>query len=360
MKKVLVAVADYPRLSGEKAMMFVHVRNLRYVENGISVTVLNFAVKESYNLDGINVISLSDFKKSSAKYDDLILHAANLRNHFLFLLKYGKIFQRYIFVYHGHEVLKINSVYPRPYDYMKNSGISPLIQNMYDELKCFVWKCFFTRCYDKSELIFVSNWILNEFKKNVRGSINICDSNVSVINNSVGLIFEKKDYDWDRKKEYDFITIRSNMDDSKYAVDLVVDLANSNRDLEFLLVGKGNYFEHYEKPDNLKWINRTLSHDEMLGFMDSSKCALLLTREDTQGVMTCECATYGMPVITSDIDVCKEIFSDFKNVKMINNNLENVDLKRLLIDLEKEAPYKKNEKYFYLNTVAKEIELIKG
>ena len=41
MKKILVAVEDYPNNSGGVALMYVHTRNKAYMAEGIDVTVLN-------------------------------------------------------------------------------------------------------------------------------------------------------------------------------------------------------------------------------------------------------------------------------------------------------------------------------
>ena len=53
------------------------------------------------------------------------------------------------------------------------------------------------------------------------------------------------------------------------------------------------------------------------------------TRADAQGVMACEMATFGIPLITSNIDVCKEVFKELplefsvEAVKLIEMKLEN-------------------------------------
>lgn len=95
--KVLVLVADYPQENGKKAHRFVHVRNLYYAENGIDVTVLNFATKKNYIYENINVIGLKEYKENKLRYDILICHQPNIRNHYIFLKKYGGLFPRLIF-----------------------------------------------------------------------------------------------------------------------------------------------------------------------------------------------------------------------------------------------------------------------
>jgi glycosyltransferase involved in cell wall biosynthesis len=82
------------------------------------------------------------------------------------------------------------------------------------------------------------------------------------------------------------------------------------------------------------------------------------TRTDAQGVMMCEMATFGMPVITSDMDVCHEVLGEFDNVRFIQPDNSQADIVALLNELEEGLPYAKNNKYFNNNTSGKELELI--
>src|SRR5699024_6437614 len=90
---------------------------------------------------------------------------------------------------------------------------------------------------------------------------------------------------------------------------------------------------------------------------NQSRCALIPTRVDAQGVMACEMATFGIPVITSDIDVSTEVFDSFSNVGFISNEEKNDHFDSLFQDLIKDLPYEKNEKYFSRNTILKEVQL---
>ena len=117
--KILVLATDYPNLDGGISLMYIHTRNKLYVKSGIDVTVLNFNTKLSYEIDNVRVISLDEYT-SDKEYDILVCHAPNIRNHYKFLRKYGDNFRKIVFFFHGHEVLKINKVYPKPYSYVKN------------------------------------------------------------------------------------------------------------------------------------------------------------------------------------------------------------------------------------------------
>lgn len=361
MKNILVLVQNYPDNNGGVALMYVHVRNKYYSQHNINVTVLNFSSEENYVIDGINVITEKTYIQQQKKYDIVVSHAANIRNHYRFLVKNAKDFSRMIFFFHGHEVLKINKVYPKPYDYMKkNSFIKMFAQNIYDNFKLAVWHSYFKKIAYKTDFIFVSNWLYNEFKTFTKLSEDDLHGNVHIINNSVGKVFEDNSYNFDIEKKYDFITIRSYMDDSKYCVDLVNDLAIKYPEYTFLVIGRGKFYEVHDIPSNIVWVDKFLSHEEIMDYINESKCGLLLTREDTQGVMTCELAEYGIPVITSNIDVCKEICSDLTNVRMVPNIISNIDLVSVFRDLLDKVPYKKQGKFSYENTVKLEENLIKS
>lgn len=208
--------------------------------------------------------------------------------------------------------------------------------------------------------MFVSHWLFNEFQKYVGVSREALQGHVHIINNSVGSEFEQNFYNYKSDKKYDFITIRSYMDNSKYCIDLVDGLAKKNPQYKFLIIGRGEYYKVHSVPENVTWIRRFLSHREMLDYINQSRCGLLLTRQDTQGVMTCELAEYGIPVITSDIEICREICGDLKNVRMVSNNISSVNLVKEYRSLLNGMPYEKQGKYSYKNTVIMEEELLKS
>ncbi len=357
--KILIAVTDYPDLNGNTSLMYIHTRNKEYVKNGMAVTVLNFRIKEKYIIDGIQVISLENFQNSFISYDAVICHAANLRNHFSFLQKYENRFPRIIFFFHGHEVLHINKTYSKPYPYMRKGIIKYCIQNIYDIFKLAVWRRYFQKMAYKSYFVFVSKWMLDEFLKSTKIDFRIIENRYSITYNCIGKEFEKAVYDPNVRKLFDFVTIRGNLDGSKYCIDIVNNLAKANPQFSFLLVGKGKFFKHYIKADNIVWLDKQLNHTQIVELLQSVRCALMPTRTDAQGVMMCEMASIGMPMITSDIQVCHEIFKDFENVVMISNDDLHVDLANILQRLEMGLPYKKNEIYYNKNTTKKEIDMIK-
>lgn len=359
MKNILVLVQDYPNNSGGVVLMYVHVRNKYYIQHDIDVTVLNFSSSDDYIIDNIKVITEDTYRKENIKYDIVVSHAANIKNHYRFLKKYGNRFERMIFFFHGHEVVMINKVYPHPYNYIKrNNWFGIQAQDCYDRFKLALWHKYYKKIAYKSDFVFVSNSLHNEFQKYVKLSDDDLKGHVHVINNSVGKVFEENSYKYESDKKYDFITIRNNMDSSTYCIDLICRFAEKNPELKFLIIGKGKIFGHIRKPNNVTWIDKFMQHNEILKCIDSAKCALMLTRRDTQGVMSCELVTYGIPLVTSDLPVCREIFEKIPYVAFVNNAIENENLSQIYADVLKEKRAK-IQKFDYKNTVEKEENLIK-
>ena len=147
--KILILVENYPDNNGNVALMYVHTRNLYYAEKGYDVVVLNFRATKGYCFQGIPVITINDYKNSKDKYQLLIVHAANLKHHYRFLKRYEDRFKHILFFYHGHEVLKINEVYSKPYDFYRRSKISTILQNLYDDLKLRIWNRYILKIYRK-------------------------------------------------------------------------------------------------------------------------------------------------------------------------------------------------------------------
>lgn len=353
--KILVLATNYPDVDGNVSLMYIHTRNKFYVKSGIDVTVLNFSASESYIVDDVKVITRGEYETQINDFDILVSHAPNIRNHFLFLLKHGNEFKKIIFFYHGHEIVKLN-VYPREYEYNKKSYLRKIVQEIYDTFKLKVWRMYLTKNIGKISLIFVSNNLYKEFLYWTQINPTIVESQKYIINNSVGEVFEKNIYDSNSEKEFDFITIRSSIDSSVYCLDIIEYLANMFPDRKFLVIGKGKYFEYNRRPENLTLISNYINHEKLLGFIDNAKCALMPTRRDTQGVMSCELATYGIPLITSHLEICHEIFEEFSNVKFIDNDKPAWNFIKIFEELMTEET-NKNQRYFAKNTIQREVKI---
>lgn len=343
--KVLVISQAYPDENNPYQLMYVHNRNRYYSCLGDEVTVLSFQAKVDYEYEKIKVITEKSLKKINIdKFDAYIFHAPNLKNHLRFFIYNKKsLINKSVFFFHGHEILDYTKYY---YGDMSQSGIS-FTRTIYEKLKISILRRFLNYYSDCLKLVFVSNWLKAQFDLNLRISADSFDS--YVINNSIGCTFETKKWDAHRDKEYDFITIRP-LSELKYAVDVVVDIAKENPEKKFLIIGKGNLFNFLSKPDNVTHIDSFVTPNEIPSLLDKSRCALMPTRLDAQGVMVCEMASYGMPVITSDIEVCKEMFNDFGNVCYLNNE------EKILPNIPCGKP---STRFYEKETIAKEVDLLK-
>ena len=359
--RLLVLTSFYPIPGVTHERMFVHVRNRYYQTHGANVTVLNFAAKEDYTIDGISVITLHTFEQNHGEYDIVLSHSANVRNHYRFLKKHQSELKRFVFFFHGHEASIFAKDYPQPYPFSPDSRlIKRAFQYTYDLFKLNVWRSFYKFLAPRSQFVFVSESFYKRALANMRLRPEELQGHCHVIHNSIGAFFEDADYAPALKKDYDFICIRSNLDAPQYCVDLFAALADKYPAKKFLLIGKGKLFNFIKKPANLEWIGHTLDHKEMLSHLNSAKCGIMLTRSDTQGVMACEMASIGMPLISSDIDVCHEILDKMPNVALVPNDLEKIDLDATYEKLAAGIPYPKCRMYFAEETIRKEMQLFDG
>lgn len=355
--KALILVAKYA-VENKMSHRFVHGRNLYYQKNGIDVTVLDFNTSVDYQFEGIKVVCKKTFCKSQDQYDILIIHQPNIRQHYVFLKKYGDAFPNYVLFFHGHEVLNINKVYSKSYTYKKNNHLKVAFQNTYDTFKLFVWRSYIPKIIEKTELFFVSKWMLEEFLNWTKIPLQTIEGHYSITYNCIGEEFEKNKYLFEGSK-YDFVTIRGNLDGSKYCVDFINALAFANPSCKFLLVGVGKFFDYYEKAPNLEWKNTLLNHQQIIELLQQSKCALMPTRTDAQGLMMCEMASLGIPLITSDIPVCHEVLDEFDNVKLIRNDKVIHDLNQVYQEIMKKHPFLRKDCYYNSNTSQHEVDVIK-
>ncbi len=323
--KILVLAEDYPNSAGGVANAYIHTRSLYYAARGIDVVVLNFRAKEPDVVDGIRVLA-GDAWQAEEPFDLLVLHAANVKHHYRFLRRFGDRFPGYVFFYHGHEVLNIRRTYSRPYPYVKRGAAKDLAQECYDAFKLAVWRRYLPKVAFKSRFVFVSRWMEEQFFRWTGIPRESLEGRCCITYNGVGELFEKGSFDDSREKQYDFVTVRSNLDGSKYAVDIVNRLAFNTPQCRFLLIGRGRFFDHFEKAPNLEWRDTTMDHAHIAQALDASRFALMPTRTDAQGLMMCEMAAYGIPVVTSDIPVCHEVFDGFGNVFFIDNDDASADL----------------------------------
>ncbi|NAR82144.1 glycosyltransferase [Acinetobacter haemolyticus] len=313
--KILVLVQDYPSLEKPYAMSYVHSRNIEYKKAGHEVKIISFSTLKAYLHDSLEV---SLFDKALLEWSDIIVsHAPNVKNHVRALR--GVEHKKIVFFFHGHEVLNQYGDYPKPYAWKKVQLTKILLIKCYDFFKIKILHQFLKHISGKNKigLIFVSEWMKRQFIKNIKlipDQLGL----TKTIPNACNSVFLESTYQFDSKNKLgDCITIRP-LDDSKYAVDLVVEAALNNPEKIFHIYGKGSYFDFNKKPENIFVINQFIQQKDIPDLLNKYKIAFMPTRYDAQGVMVCEMATYGIPVVTTDFEVCVEMLSDFSNVSFVN------------------------------------------
>lgn len=318
-KNILVVVEDYPSKDNAYPMAYVHTRNKIYLSKNsdIKITVLSFKCKKSYIWDGLQVYSEKEINKLGVgSFDIFVSHAPNIKNHIRFFNK-NKI-KNITFFIHGHEVLNVSKYYPKPYSWDKDKNM--FLRKIYDYFKLKIISNFFVR-NEQFKFIFVSRWMEREALKNL-GIKKL--RNTFVIHNPINEEFGLKSFNSKNEKKYDFITIRP-LDGPKYCLDIVYKLAKNYPEFRFKIIGKGNFFKYNPQLDNIDWDSNFYSPSDLIEKLDEARFALMPTRLDSQGVMMCELASYGMPIITSDIPICYEMLEGYNLSYFINN--ENPDLK---------------------------------
>ncbi len=357
--KLLVLSQDYPDESDSQKFGYVHSRNKYYIAAGLNVLVLAFNAQKEYIFETVTVTNADSFKRKFDinLFDAIISHAPNWRNHLRFLYTHEKT-KRIFFFIHGHEALKRSDYYPLPYPKFRSKFffLKRGIVNLYDNLKLIALKNYFTKrlLSQQVKLIFVSEWMKNEFLRNINIWSELIENNSVIIYNCAAKELLDFKYNCSSMEKIKIITIRQ-FDNPKYAVDLVLKAANDNPQFEFHLFGYGKFFEDVIVPINLKIFNKFFDHQSMPDLLNQYTAAFMPTRLDSQGVMMCEMASYGIPLITSDLPICHEMLKGFSNVFFISNNSEKIPLEDFINSINLNSKNNK-DKFSFENTVLSEIK----
>lgn len=360
---IYILSQDYPNTDNKYAMSYVHSRNIIYKEQNLELIVVSMSAKAEYKYEGIRIITKDSFidlikRKALSMNDIIISHAPNLKNHLPIINKVYLKVKKVIFFFHGHEVLNTKNYYPKEFDFKNERKYQLIIHSFYDVIKLKIIKSFLKKVHraNKLKIVCVSNWMKEHAARCL--DLNLDDFDVSIINNNANSHFLEYQYKMGHQYFADFITVRP-LDKSKYAVDLVVKFAENNPRYKFHIYGKGVYFEHCKKPSNIEVINKFVAQKDFPELLNKYRCAIMPTRLDAQGVMVCEMATYGIPVITSDLEVCREMLIDFQNVYLAEEDFFYQEIEEDFIEKNLITKAKMN-KFNIENTVQKEIELLKN
>lgn len=319
---ILILCEAYPSAAQPYAMGFVHARARHYLAAGHEVEVLSFAAANGYAHEGVRVRAEAELEDATP-FDIVHSHAPNLRNHLRWLRRHGGGVPLLWFI-HGHELLTTRRYYPRPYRFRRNfrERIGFALQALYDPLKLLALRRFCRSLAQQDSrfgFVFVSEWMHREA---VACNPWLADAGhldcSRVIPNSVHPIFLQRRYRPTAEPLADVVCIRP-FDNPKYAIDALVGWAVQAPHLSFHVYGTGRYFDHHPPPPNLTVFQRFIEQKDIPDLLDRYRVAALPTRLDSQGVMACEMATYGIPLLTSDIDVPRQMLKGFGNVCFVGS-----------------------------------------
>lgn len=321
--KILVICQDYPNSRHKDITAFVHTRNLYYRQLGHDVDVMSFASRETYEWDGFRVFQEKDLLVDSlTKYDICVFHAPNLRNAMRFIYVNRRRFNKICLVIHGHEFLNWYTYLPEPFVFDRSirQRLRRFAQKYYDRIKLKVWARFFRSLRESTlGVIFVSQWMKDHAEMGMKVKFDSLAVKTAIIHNPIHPAFTQSLYQTPSVPRADFITVRS-FDNPKYGVDLVVEIARRNPKYTFHLYGRGRYFDFIAPPSNLTVFNEKFKQPDLPPLFAQYRCGLLPTRQDTQGVLMCEMAAFGMPLLSSNLEICREMVGDFKNVDFFSNS----------------------------------------
>jgi len=358
---LLILTQAYPSKSNPYQMGFVHARVKQYLAMGQPVKVLSFAAKQDYQFEGVEVVTLQSAGQSGLfKAATVVSHAPNLRNHFRVIFKQRKNIAKLVFVFHGHEVMHLPREYPQPYHWNKKEKRQRALLWVLDPIKLTAAKVFLRYISKRvpTGFIFVSDWMKETFERNIFASGAIRNT---VINNPVSTAFSKGGYKRSpQNPPLRAICIRP-LDSSKYSIDLVLKLAQANPDIKVEVFGKGQLPSQMPYGLNVTFTGHFVAQSEIPQVLNGYDLAILPTRLDAQGVSACEFASYGIPLITSDIPIMREMLGGFANVCFLANDSFETPVDAALIDSLKYLPSPITDRLFDLESlVQQELAFISG
>lgn len=331
----LLITPVYPSVKNRYSGGFVHTRVNAYIKAGINLDVALISSSNEtawYEYEGIKVFSGSyyDMRRilQSKHYKRLLVH--------FFGPNYANVFDscdlgdtKLYFYLHGAETLywdwnKITSPYFRRQDTLSEELVREF------RYKDQVIKKYNEK--DNVKWVFVTPWT----RKRSEELIGIKYNNSTCIPCWVdeNLFKEEKKNKELRKKIF---ILRKFDDINSYSIDIVVRtiLELSRRkffsDLEFNIYGDGPLFDFLLNPvkrfDNVKVHKTFLTHQEIREVHESHGIALFPTRFDSQAVSSCEAASSGCVVISSENQGVEQyILPEFGTLCDPENYIEFADL----------------------------------
>ncbi|ABS52221.1 glycosyltransferase [Campylobacter hominis] len=378
--KIKVITGRYPSLNNPYNHMFVHTRNMEYLNYGHSVEVfVPSKNKYTYNIDGIKVNYMTS-KEIIKSLDDKCCVIIHLLIHSLIdEIDGGVIYQHIIkndiktlFFIHGIEVQKILKSRT---DDIKFSQPKSIIRFLYRDFY-LIHKMKNTiqdilKNTKNIKFVSVSKWMQKEAENTLGVKF---ENKIFIIPNGIDTnLFYYQENLYNNK--YKILTIRPLILKGKYAVDLSIDTMKyiTNYNVSLNIYGKGNEYNNIVKYiRDLNLSNKINLHNSFIEHKDIPKIHkqhgiyYAVTKMDAQGVSMCEAMSSGLPTISFDVCAISEFITNNINGLLISpydlkdaaNKLDElISNKNLFLRLSENAR-KSIEKIDIKITTKKELELL--
>ena len=367
----LVVTPGYPSLNNKYNCAFVHTRVKAYVENNFDVDVAcinDFNKELIYNYDGINV-----YKADFYHLRELLLkkHYKRILIHF-FDNRYANVLDsvdisntNLYFYLHGAETLY------RDWSKIASPYFGPPAEVDDNLEKLFNIKDYYIKKYNNvknAKWVFVTEWT----KKRCEELLNIKFNNYEIIPCLIDtklFSYEEKNVEL-RKKVF---VLRKFDDINSYSLDtsvrVILELSRRKifNDLEFDFYGEGSMFDVILEPlrifPNVHFHRGFLNHKQIKEVHHNHGIALFPTRFDSQAVSSCEAASSGCAVISSDIPGVRQfipldlgVLCETENYKQYADVIEKMYFdKDFFLKVAREESNSVQTKFDFEHTIAKEL-----
>lgn len=352
MKKYLVLVNDYPSENSLYANGFVHrrIKLYEHISNekyDVFVLKGSSSKKAEYVFENIKVIkgSKKDLEDIiiNNNYSKVLIHFIN--RHMIEVI--NKVNIPVLIWIHGSEALS----WKRRLFNLRNENKMEFFKYIFkNERQLFNFRKFIDS-NKNIKIIFVSKWMENIFKKDVKPKESITGKSYVIPNLIDDNLFKysvKKD-----DQRFKFLSIRPHTS-NKYANDIIVgaiEILSTHTEfsnLEFTLIGDGPNFEKntnsLKKYENVKLQRRFLSQEEIASKHKEFGVLLCPTRQDSQGVSMCEGMSSGLVPISTYNTAIPEFVENGESGLLIEKNSSELLAEKILYISRNPNEFKKMSK----------------
>lgn len=305
--KVLVITSRYPSQNNPYNHMFVHMRCVEMIRQGLDLEVfVPSNQNKNYVFEGVEVRMLpsKEIVRNLSPDKVIYLHLLNIYpfskangwDIYKYILKHNLPFAMYV---HGNEVQKFSS---RMFDFSLN--IDTLLKWFKKDLlvipkmKRFLSE---TKGRSNSAYVFPSLWMKKELESNLKLRL----KKYHIIPNGIDTDLFKFHYGFN--KRYNMLTLRP-LSSNKYAVDIAIEVVKyMPKNYTLTIYGKGKYQKKYEKQirennleDRIFIKNKFIDRSELNDVFSNYGVFLSPTRMDAQGVSMCEAMASGLLTVSND------------------------------------------------------------